>query len=130
MSLSTTLCALQGLLARFASQAGLWQRAVKSMAELDALMSLAFAAQFGGDGAPMCRPTFVEPQSPGPEGSTGHVSTSAVHLAQDSASVFFLRICSFTEFASTAFWILALSWPSRLPVIPCIISCVMGFSAR
>lgn len=90
MSLSTTLCALQGLLARFASQAGLWQRAVKSMAELDALMSLAFAAQFGGDGAPMCRPTFVEPQSPSSEGSTGHVSTSAVHLAQDSASVFFI----------------------------------------
>ena len=80
--------ALQGLLARFASQAGLWQRAVKSMAELDALMSLAFAAQFGGDGAPMCRPTFVEPQSPGPEGSTGHVSASAVHFAQESASVF------------------------------------------
>lgn len=47
------------------------------MAELDALMSLAFAAQFGGDGAPMCRPTFVEPQSPGPNGSTGHVSSSA-----------------------------------------------------
>lgn len=49
------------------------------MAELDALMSLAYAAQFGGDGAPMCRPTFVEPQSSGLEGSSGHVSSSAVY---------------------------------------------------
>ena len=49
------------------------------MAELDALMSLAYAAQFGGDGAPMCRPTFVEPQSSGLDGSSGHVSSSAVY---------------------------------------------------
>ena len=66
---------MQGLLARFASQAGLWQRAVKGMAELDALMALGFAAQFGGDGAPMCRPTFIEPQaSETNPASTGHVS--------------------------------------------------------
>lgn len=68
----------QGLLARFASQAGLWQRAVKAMAELDALMALAYAAQFGADGAPMCRPTFVEPKPPVPGGSSGHVSTHSV----------------------------------------------------
>ena len=80
--------ALQGLLARFASQAGLWQRAVKTMAELDALMSLAYAAQFGGDGAPMCRPTFVEPQSSGVVGSSGHVSSSAcTHIARTSSQV-------------------------------------------
>jgi hypothetical protein len=53
----------QGLLARFASQAGLWQKAVKGMSELDALMALGYAAQFGGDGAPMCRPTFLDPQT-------------------------------------------------------------------
>ncbi|KAL0028206.1 hypothetical protein WJX79_001719 [Trebouxia sp. C0005] len=56
---------LQGLLARFASQAGLWQKAVKAMSELDALMALAYAAQFGGDGAPMCRPTFLDPHALG-----------------------------------------------------------------
>ena len=66
---------VQGLLARFASQAGLWQRAVKGMAELDALMALGYAAQFGGDGAPMCRPTFVKPQTPSNGQPTGHVST-------------------------------------------------------
>ena len=65
---------LQGLLARFASQAGLWQGAVRAMAELDALMALGYAAQFGGEGAPMCRPTFVEPH-PSSQGQTGHVST-------------------------------------------------------
>ncbi len=53
----------QGLLARFANQAGLWQKAVKAMSELDALMALGYAAQFGGDGAPMCRPTFLDPQA-------------------------------------------------------------------
>lgn len=90
------MCSLQGLLARFASQAGLWQRAVKSMAELDALMSLAFAAQFGGDGAPMCRPTFVEPQSPSPDGSTGHVSSSALHFTQEPSIVFSWRVCLLT----------------------------------
>ena len=66
---------LQGLLAQFASQAGLWQRAVKTMAELDALMSLAYAAQFGVDGGPMCRPTFVEPHPS--DQSSGHVRTCA-----------------------------------------------------
>lgn len=48
------------------------------MAELDALMALAYAAQFGADGAPMCRPTFVEPKPPVPGGSSGHVSTHSV----------------------------------------------------
>lgn len=57
---------LQGLLAQFASHAALWQAAVKAMAELDALMALAYAAQFGGEGAPMCRPTFIEPEAAGP----------------------------------------------------------------
>lgn len=66
---------MQGLLARFASQAGLWQRAVKGMAELDALMALGYAAQFGGEGAPMCRPTFIEPQKPSFGQPAGHVST-------------------------------------------------------
>lgn len=33
------------------------------MSELDALMALGYAAQFGGDGAPMCRPTFLDPQA-------------------------------------------------------------------
>lgn len=70
---------VQGLLARFASQAGLWQRAVKGMAELDALMALGYAAQFGGEGAPMCRPTFVEPQTPGNGRPTGHVSKLLAH---------------------------------------------------
>ncbi|KAL3143314.1 hypothetical protein ABBQ38_002153 [Trebouxia sp. C0009 RCD-2024] len=78
--------AWQGLLARFASQAGLWQRAVKAMAELDALMALAYAAQFGADGAPMCRPTFVEPSSPVPGGPSGHVF-SAKALRHPAAGV-------------------------------------------
>lgn len=68
--------AWQGLLARFASQAGLWQRAIKTMAELDALMALAYAAQFGGDGAPMCRPTFVEPEPSVMGSPSGHVNSS------------------------------------------------------
>ncbi len=63
----------QGLLARFASQAGLWQKAVKAMSELDALMALGYAAQFGGDGAPMCRPTFLDPQALGAS-QPAHVS--------------------------------------------------------
>ena len=64
---------MQGLLVQFARHAGLWQAAVKAMAELDALMSLAYAAQFAGDGAPMCRPNFVEPDAASP--SASHVST-------------------------------------------------------
>ncbi len=64
---------MQGLLARFASQAGLWQKAVKAMSELDALMALGYAAQFGGDGAPMCRPTFLDPQALGAS-EPAHVS--------------------------------------------------------
>ena len=36
------------------------------MAELDALIALAYAAQFGGEGAPMCRPTFIEPEAADP----------------------------------------------------------------
>lgn len=69
---------LQGLLARFASQAGLWQKAVKRMAELDALMALGYAAQFGGEGAPMCRPTFVDPQPSSTGQPDGHVSNLLV----------------------------------------------------
>ena len=38
-------------------------------------MALGFAAQFGGDGAPMCRPTFVEAQASTTDAThTGHVS--------------------------------------------------------
>lgn len=68
---------LQRLLAQFAQHAALWQAATKAMAELDALMALAYAAQFGGEGAPMCRPTFVQPTAT----ATGakHVSKSSCH---------------------------------------------------
>ena len=88
---------VQGLLARFASQAGLWQRAVKSMAVLDALMALAYAAQFGGDGAPMCRPTFVQPET---------FTSGSQHTAH--VRVFFA--CHFLDFLSflltfTAFFV-------------------------
>ena len=51
---------LQGLLRRFASQAELWTAAVDTLAQIDALMSLASAAQFG-TGGPLCRPVFLEP---------------------------------------------------------------------
>ena len=70
--MSLNLYALQGLLAQFAKHAGLWQAAVKAMAELDALMALAYAAHFGGEGAPMCRPHFVEPAATGSDAT--HVS--------------------------------------------------------
>ena len=66
---------MQGLLAQFARHARLWQAAVKAMAELDALMALAYAAEFAGDGAPMCRPTFVEPHA-GNQSNSKHVSQS------------------------------------------------------
>ena len=34
---------------------------METLAQIDALMSLASAAQFGTDGGPLCRPVFVEP---------------------------------------------------------------------
>ena len=52
---------LQSLLRRFASQADLWTAAVDTLAQIDALMSLASAAQFGTDGQALCRPVFLEP---------------------------------------------------------------------
>ncbi len=47
----------QGLLARFAARKDAWTAAVDSVAQLDALISLAVTAACAG--GPMCRPKLV-----------------------------------------------------------------------
>ena len=75
---------LQSLLRRFASQADLWTAAVDTLAQIDALMSLASAAQFGTDGGPLCRPVFVEPtagqRQVSPACMLAEASVSHLHL--------------------------------------------------
>lgn len=71
------------------------------MAELDALMALAYAAQFGADGAPMCRPTFVEPKSPVPGGPSGHVSPLLSVYACNTIMLFARRAYSVRAATST-----------------------------
>ena len=44
---------------RFAAEHGVWQAALEAVAELDALMSLAHAADMGTAAGPMCRPRLV-----------------------------------------------------------------------
>lgn len=53
------------MVARFAEQQALWNGAVAAMAELDALMALAAAAEQAAAWGPVCRPTFVQPSAGG-----------------------------------------------------------------
>ena len=50
---------LQGLVKRFAAEQRVWNGAVVAMSELDALMSLATAADTASAWGPVCRPIFV-----------------------------------------------------------------------
>lgn len=50
---------VQGLVNKFAEQQAVWNGAVAAMAELDALMSLAAAAEQASAYGPVCRPSFV-----------------------------------------------------------------------
>lgn len=45
---------------RFAAEQALWSGAVVAMSELDALMSLATAADSASAWGPVCRPTFSQ----------------------------------------------------------------------
>jgi hypothetical protein len=51
----------QGLLRKFSVQKDIWTGAVDALAQVDALMSLAAAAELGGTHGAMCRPTFLPP---------------------------------------------------------------------
>lgn len=49
----------QGLVKRFAADQAVWTGAVVAMSELDALMSLAAAADSASAWGPVCRPVLV-----------------------------------------------------------------------
>ena len=55
---------LAGLLSRFAASHAAWAAAVGAASDLDALLSLAAAAELGGAGGPMCRPQVLEAALP------------------------------------------------------------------
>lgn len=50
---------LQGFTFQFAEQQAVWDAAVSAMGELDALMSLALAANQAAAGGPICRPLIL-----------------------------------------------------------------------
>lgn len=60
----TVLSHTQGLLRKFSAQKDIWTGAVDALAQVDALMSLAAAAELGGTHGDMCRPNFLPPDGP------------------------------------------------------------------
>ena len=58
---------LKGLLARVAAAAPAWAAAVAAACTLDALLSLAAAAEAGAASGPMCRPTVVDAPASDPQ---------------------------------------------------------------
>ena len=64
---------LRGLLARFGARSSAWTAVADAAATLDALLSLAAAAEAGGAFGPMCRPAVLPPvrRRPDAEGEEG-----------------------------------------------------------
>ena len=52
---------MQGMVNRFAQEQQAWNGVITAMAELDALMSLAAAAEQASAYGPVCRPNFLPP---------------------------------------------------------------------
>jgi len=62
---------LRGLLARFGARCAAWTAVADAAATLDALLSLAAAAEAGGAFGPMCRPVVLPPVKKEMEGGEG-----------------------------------------------------------
>ena len=57
----------------------MWGGVVEAMAQVDALCSLAAAANDAAARGPVCRPSFVEPLTPQSGASAVRVRSSALH---------------------------------------------------
>jgi len=84
---------LRGLLARFGARSAAWTAVADAAATLDALLSLAAAAEAGGAFGPMCRPKVLPPvtRSAGAEGGGDDDRSSSPSAAAPSLRAVALR---------------------------------------